>query len=335
MKVLFIGGTGIISREASLLAASRGVELFLLNRGQRRPGDLPESIRILQGDYHGPIEALRAVIDGHRFDAVVNFIAYKTQDIERDLALFDGRQGNRCGQYVFISSASIYQKPVGHYLITESTPTVNPYWPYSQDKIACEEALMHAYRTSGFPVTIVRPSLTYDRTMIPHIYASWSRPWTIAQRILDRRPVVAPGDGSSLWVVTHARDFAKGLVGLLGNHQALGHAFHITTDEVHTWNSIYQTLGAVLGVEPIIRHITTDDIVAHDPSSEGSLRGDKIWSVVFDNSKIKRFVPGYTATISLRAGIEESVAWFRADPSRQLIDEVADQKLDSLIARYA
>ncbi len=330
MKVLFIGGTGIISRESALLAAARGIDLHLLNRGQRA-NDLPPSIKTIQGDYRGPIENLRAALADHCFDAVVNFIAFKPDDVARDIELF----ADRTQHYVFISSASVYQKPVSDYRITESTPLTNPYWQYSRDKIAAEESLNTAYRQSGFPITIVRPSLTYDRSQIPHVYGSWGKPWTMVGRILDRKPVVTPGDGSSLWVVTHARDFAKGLVGLLGNRSAVGHAFHITADDVFTWDQIYQTLGAVLGVEPIIKHITTDAIIAHDPGAEGSLRGDKSCSVVFDNTKIKRFVPDFAATTTLRAGVEESIAWFRADASRRAIDEKTNQNLDALIAKFS
>jgi nucleoside-diphosphate-sugar epimerase len=317
----------LISRECTLLAARRGIELHLLNRGQRQM-DLSDGVRTIAADIRGDRDALAAVLSGQTFDAVVNFIAFTAADVLRDIELFRGR----CGQYVFISSASAYQKPIGHYLITESTPLANPYWQYSRDKIDAEEALNRAWRESGFPITIVRPSLTYDRTMIPHVIGSWNKPWTIADRILNRRPLVVPGDGTSLWVITHSRDFAKGLIGLLGNSQAIGHAFHITTDEVHTWDGIYKTVGVVLGVEPVLVHVPTDLIVRHNPAAEGGLRGDKSCSVVFDNTKIKRFVPDFAATILLRQGVEESVAWYRADSTRQAIDEGANRNLDALAA---
>ncbi len=263
------------------------------------------------------------------FDVVVDWIAYTPEDIERDLALFRGR----VKQYVFISSASAYQKPPAHYLITESTPLHNPYWEYSRNKIACEERLMQAYRDEGFPVTIVRPSLTYDPNF-PIAIGGWGC-YTLADRLKKGRPIIVHGDGSSLWVVTHAEDFGRGFLGLLGNGRALGHAFHITSDEVLTWDQIYQTIAEALGVEAKIVHIPSDFIARVAPQLAGSLLGDKTWSAVFDNSKIKAFVPGFQATIPFRDGIRRTLAWFAADERRQRIDEAVNAEMDRILKAYA
>jgi nucleoside-diphosphate-sugar epimerase len=327
MKLLFIGGTGLISTACSRLAIEQGMELFLLNRGSH--SDLPAGATNLIADIRDS-EATARVLAGHRFDAVVDWIAYTPADIERDLALFRGNTR----QYIFISSASAYQKPVGHYWITEDTPLANPFWDYSRNKIACEERLMRAYREEGFPFTIVRPSLTYGDTQIPLVVNSWQLPYTAVARMRQGKPVIVPGDGTSLWTITHNSDFAKGLVGLLGHQQAVGHAFHITSDEVLTWDQIYAAVGDAAGVEAKIVHIASDFIAACLPDMAGSLLGDKTVSVVFDNSKIKRFVPGFCATTSFARGIRQTIAWFDADPARQRIDAMADQQWDRLISAY-
>lgn len=324
MKVLFIGGTGFISTAVSHQAVAKGIELYLLNRGTRPA--IPGS-RQLTADVHKLDEA-RRVLQDMNFDVVVDWIAYKPEDIERDLSLWRGR----VKQFIFISSASVYQKPPTHYLITESTPLHNPYWQYSRDKIACEELLMRAYREEGFPATIVRPSLTYD-TNFPIAIGGWGC-YTLADRLLKGKPIIVHGDGSSLWVVTHAEDFGKGFLGLLGNMQALGHAFHITSDEVLTWNQIYQTIAEALGVEAKTVHIPSDFIAGVLPEYAGGLLGDKTWSAVFDNSKIKRFVPGFQATIPFREGIRRTLAWFAADEKRRRIDEQVNREMDLIIQAY-
>jgi nucleoside-diphosphate-sugar epimerase len=326
MRVLFIGGTGFISTAVSRQAIAKGFELYLLNRGVR-PVHLPGS-HSLTADVHKP-EDVRAALQGLEFDVVVDWIAYAPDDIERDLALFRGR----VKQYVFISSASAYQKPPAHYLITESTPLYNPYWEYSRNKIACEERLMQAYRDEGFPVTIVRPSLTYDPNF-PIAIGGWGC-YTLADRLNKGRPIIVHGDGSSLWVVTHADDFGRGFLGLLGNGRALGHAFHITSDEVLAWDQIYQTIAEALGVEAKIVHIPSDFIARVAPQLAGSLLGDKTWSVVFDNSKIKAFVPGFQASIPFRDGIRRTLAWFAADESRRRIDEAVNAEMDRILKVYA
>ncbi|MGA2673646.1 MAG: SDR family oxidoreductase [Terracidiphilus sp.] len=328
MKVLFIGGTGNISTAVTRLVAERGMELTLLRRGQRT-ADLPANVRTIVADVAG--EAAVAEALGHQtFDAVVDWIAFTPADVERDIRLFRGR----ARQFIFISSASAYQRPVGHYLITESTPLANPYWQYSRDKIACEDRLMKAYREEGFPVTIVRPSLTYGDTQIVLAVNSWQKSWTAVDRMRRGKKVIVPGDGSSLWVITHNSDFAQGLVGLLGDPQAIGHAFHITSDEVMTWDQFYRITAQAAGVEAQIVHIASDFLGACLPDEVGSLTGDKASSVVFDNSKIKRFVPGYCARVPFAQGIRRTIDWFDADPRRKVIDEEANASWDKLIDAY-
>ncbi|HEY4232317.1 MAG TPA: SDR family oxidoreductase [Lacipirellulaceae bacterium] len=322
MKVLFIGGTGFISTAVSRLAVERGIELYHLNRGQHSPA--PAGVKHLVADINDSTQARQALGD-QKFDVVVDWVAYTPTDIERDLALFRGR----VRQYIFISSASVYQKPPTHYVITESTPLHNPYWQYSRDKIACEEMLNRAYREEGFPATIVRPSLTYDM-QLPIAIGGWGC-YTLIDRLKRGQPIIVHGDGSSLWVVTHAEDFARGFLGLIGNWQALGHAFHITTDEVITWNQLYETIADAAGVEPKIVHIASEEIARVVPEMGGGLLGDKSWSVVFDNTKIKTFVPTYQAVIPFREGIRRTVAWFEADPRRQRIDEAVNREMDHIL----
>lgn len=325
MKVLFIGGTGIISTACTALAAQRGYDLYLLNRGQRST-DLPPGVKVINADIRNEDQA-RAALEGHTWDSVVDWIAFTPQHVETDIRLFSGKTR----QYIFISSASAYQKPVTHHVITESTPLANPYWEYSRNKIACEERLIAEYRQNGFPVVNVRPSHTYGDTLIP---TAIGNSWTNAQRLLDGRPVVVHGDGSSFWVVTHNSDFAKGLVGLLGQHQSIGHAFTITGDQVLTWDQIYHILADALGVKAHIVHVTTDDIVRVRPDLEGSLRGDKSCSVIFDNAKIKRFVPDFVQTTPFELGIRKTLAWFRADPKRQVVNDKDDAFIDELVAKF-
>ena len=328
MKVLFIGGTGLISTACTRLALQRGIDLYLLNRGERSP-DLPAGAKLLRADIRNPDDVART-IEGMHFDSVVDWICFTREHAETDLRLFRGK----VGQFIFISSASAYQKPVTHYLITESTPLANPYWEYSRNKILCEEIFTREYRDTGFPSVIVRPSLTFGPPIIPSAFYSWSKPWTLIDRIRKGRPIAVHGDGTSLWVTTHNTDFAKGLIGLLCHAQSLGHAFHITTDEVLTWNQIYESVGRAAGVEPKLVHIPTDFIANHLPETRGGLLGDKSWSVVFDNTKIKRFVPDFLATKTLQQGIQESFDWLNADVSRQGVDESENQKIDGLIAAY-
>jgi nucleoside-diphosphate-sugar epimerase len=330
MKVLFIGGTGLISSACSELALERGLELFILNRNQSGKYPVPRGAHLLVGDVHGDESALAGLLEGHEFDAVVDWIAFTPQDIERDLRLFSGRTS----QFVFISSASAYQKPPRHYLVTEETPLENPFWDYSRNKIACEERLMQACREQAFPVTIVRPSLTYGPSQIPLCMGSWQHPYTVIDRMKRGGQVIVPGDGTSLWVLTWNGDFAKGFLGLLGNRRAIGEAYHITSDEVLTWNQIYQEVGRAIGVDLQIVHVPSDLIAAYDPGSLGSLTGDKANSSIFDNNKINALVPDFRCTVPWSEGVRRAVAWFEADPARQIIDEKFNNLCDRILSEY-
>ncbi len=324
MKVLFIGGTGKISSACSRLAVERGIDLYLLNRGQTsRP--VPPNLHSLHGDVRDAA-SVRAALGDHNFDAVVNWIAYTPEHIETDLNLFRGRTQ----QYVFISSASAYQKPLNNLPITESTPLANPFWEYSRNKIACEERLMRAYREEGFPFTVVRPSHTYDRTMLP-----FQGGYTVIDRMRKGKPIIVHGDGTSLWVMTHHSDFAKGFVALLGNNHAIGDFFHITSDELLNWNQIHEICAQAAGAEARIIHMPSDLIAAYDPNWGAGLIGDKANSVIFDNSKIKRLAPDFAATVPFVRGAEEIMAWYDADPARQAVDQRLDQLMDTMIEAYS
>lgn len=329
MKLLFVGGTGLISSACSALALERGFELTVLNRGQSRKHPLPAEAEWIAADANDP-ELAKREIGGRVFDVVVDWVGYTPAHIERDLTLFTGR----ARQFVFISSASVYQKPVSHYRITESTPLANPYWEYSRQKIACEERLMQAYREQGFPVTIVRPSLTYGPSQIPLCVGSWEHPYTIIDRMKRGKPILVPGDGSSLWVLTWNADFAKGFLGLLGRQDTVGEVFHITSDEVLTWDQIYQETGRALGLELEIVHVPSELICAYDPDSIGSLLGDKSNSAVFDNSKIKRFVPEFAATVPWAEGVRLAIAWHEAHPQFCTLDRPANERWDAILAGY-
>jgi len=327
MRVLFIGGTGIISTACSRLAVARGFELTVLNRGKReaQPG-----VRQISADINDPAAARKA-LEGMHWDSVVDFISFTPDQIEQRLEVFRGRTD----QFIFISSASAYQRPVTHYLVTESTPLANPFWDYSRNKIACEELLMRALREEAFPATIIRPSFTYGETVIPLTVNSWAMPYTAVDRMRRGVPVIIPGDGTSLWTLTHNSDFAKALVGLLGHQASIGHAFHITSDEVLNWNQIHEAVAHAAGVaEPKFIHIASDFITACLPEKVGGLHGDKNSSVVFDNTKIKRFVPDFVATTRFRDGIRHSVVWYDADPARRTVDAEANARWDRLIAAY-
>ena len=331
MKVLFIGGTGNISGACSRRAIKSGIDLYHLNRGTAA-ADIPAGVKNITADIKDKNRLLKALGD-MSFDVVANFIAFKPEDIRNDIEVFSGRTG----QYIFISSASIYQKEGGHPVITESTPLYNPYWQYSRDKIACEELLNQEFRNNGFPVTIIRPSHTYD-TVIPVAIGSW-RDYTIIDRMKKGKEVIIHGDGSSLWTVTHGDDFARAFTGLLGHQQAIGHAFHITSDEILSWNQIYEAVAEAAGAELKAVHIASDFIcdVADTLGWEwmrGNLLGDKAVSTIFDNSKIKRFVPGFTATIPFRQGIKKTIQWFEADPSRMTIDKENNHFIDTVLKAY-
>lgn len=324
MKVLFIGGTGIISSACSQLAVARGIELYLLNRGQStRP--IPDGATVLTADINH-LDSVRAALAGHTFDAVVDWIAFVPEQIERDINLFRGRTG----QYVFISSASAYQTPPASLPITESTLLDNPAWQYSRHKIACEERLVRAYRDEKFPMTIVRPSHTYDRTLLP-----FTGRYTVINRMRQGKKVIVHGDGTSLWTLTHHTDFAKAFVGLLAHPRAIGDVFHITSDEWLSWNQIFEIMARAARVDtPHLIHIPSDFIAAYNPDWGAGLLGDKMHSMIFDNSKIKRLVPDFAATIPFSQGAAEIMAWYDADPARQTVDETLDRQMDQIIAAY-
>jgi nucleoside-diphosphate-sugar epimerase len=323
LRVLFIGGTGVISSACSRLAAERGLELLVLNRGSgTRP--LPPQATVLRGDIRDP-GSVRAALGRREFDAVVNWVAFTPAHVQADLAVFRGRTG----QYVFISSASAYQTPPARLPVTESTPLRNPFWAYSRDKIACEDLLVAAYREHGFPATIVRPSHTYDQTMVP-----LEGGWTALDRMRQGKPVVVHGDGTSLWTLTHSRDFAQGFVPLLGHPGSLGEAFHITSAEVLTWDQIMLTLAAAAGTTADIVHVPSDAIAAADPDWGAGLLGDKAHSMVFDNSKLRGVVPGYQPAIPFAQGAREIVAWHDEDPARQQVSPRIGAVMENLIARY-
>lgn len=324
MRLLVLGGTGNISTACVDLAVERGHEVTVLNRG-RRPSRLQGSVHVVVGDRDDGA-SLRAAAESTRFDAVVDFLAYRPQQVEAAIEAF----GGRIGQYVFIGTAAAYEKPIVHYVITEGTPLANPFWDYARQKIACEERLWRARQQSGFPFTVVRPSYTYGPTWIPSGFGG--QDYTVVDRMRRGRPIVCHGDGTSLWVMTAASDFAVGLVGLLGQDRALGEAFHITSDEVLTWQAIYRTIAQAAGAELEMVHVPSALIASLYPDKGGSLLGDKAWSVVFDNAKIRRFVPEYRPRVSFAEGMARSLSWFDADPSRRVVSEEANQRIDRVIA---
>jgi nucleoside-diphosphate-sugar epimerase len=327
MKILFIGGTGYISEACTKLAVARGLDITLLNRSKR---DSIKGSRSIVADINDPSAAAGA-LEGTAWDAVVDFIVFTPEQAKAHMALFQGRTK----QYVFISSASAYQKPTAHGLVSESTPLANPHWQYSRDKIACEELLLRAHREHGFPVTIVRPSHTYGESVVPLAINSWLRSYTAVDRMRRGLPVIVPGDGLTLWTVTHNTDFAKGLLGLLGKPEAIAEAFNIMSDEAPTWNQIYQWTAEAAGVEsPKLVHIASDFMTACLPAMAGTLAGDKSNTALFDSSKVRRLVPEFIPTTRFREGIARTIAWFDADPSRRLIDVEAASEWDRLIAAY-
>ncbi len=322
MKVLFIGGTGIISSACSELAVQKGISLYHLNRGLSHRKI--EGVHQIIGDIRNKNE-VKAVLKDYTFDAVVNWICFNPEHISNDLEIFT----EKTGQYIFISSASAYQKPPQQLPITETTPLDNPFWQYSRDKIACERLLMEAFEKIQFPVTIVRPSHTYDQTLLP---TDWG--YTVLDRMKNGKKIIIHGDGTSLWTLTHHRDFAKGLVGLLGNKNAIGEAFHITSDELLPWNRIYELMAQELSITLNAVHIPSDYIAKIDPRMEGSLLGDKAHSMIFDNSKIKKFVPDFQATIKFADGVREIIKWYENNPSWQVIDPITDTMIEEIIQKY-
>jgi len=323
-SVLFLGGTGIISTACTTRALAQGWEVTVLNRGTSTTRPLPEGVQSLVGDLSDP-DSFRGAVGDREFDVVADFRAFTPEHVQSRLDVLEGRTG----QYVFISSASAYQTPPGRMPVRESTPLHNPFWQYSRDKIACEELLTAAYRERGVPMTIVRPSHTYDHTLLP-----FDGGWTVVDRMRRGVPVVVPGDGTSLWTLTHSTDFAHAFVGLLGHPAAIGDSFHITSDEWLAWNEIFLTVAGVAGLDPELVHVPSDVINAADPQWGDGLIGDKAHTMIFDNAKVKRLVPDYVAKVPFVQGAREIMAWFDADPARQEVDAAMDATMDDLVERF-
>lgn len=323
LSVLFIGGTGTISTACARLALERGLDVTLLTRGTSDRA-VPDGARVVRGDIREPA-SVRAALGDREFDAVVDWVAFTPEHVRADVELFAGRTA----QYVFISSASAYQTPPQRWPITESTPLRNPFWQYSRDKIACEELLLAEYRDRGFPVTVVRPSHTYDETRIP-----LPGKWTAIERMRQGREVVVHGDGTSLWTLTHHTDFARGFVPLLGHPRTVGEAFHITGDDVLTWDQVAHALGRAAGAVPRIVHVPSDAIAAEDAELGASLLGDKAHSMVFDTTRLRTVVPDFTTRVRFEQGAREIIAWHDADPSRRQVDPDLDALFDRLVERY-
>ena len=324
LSVLFLGGTGIISSACTERALATGLDVFVLNRGTTSSRPVPDGVQTLVGDLTDA-DSVRGAVGDRSFDVVADFRAFTPDHVQQRLDLF----GDRMGQYVFISSASAYQTPPARLPVVESTPLRNPYWQYSRDKIACEDLLVRAYREDGLPVTIVRPSHTYDQTLLP-----FDGGWTVVDRMRRGVEVVVPGDGTSLWTLTHHRDFAHAFVGLLGHPAAIGDSFHITSDEWLSWNTIFETVAAAAGVEAKFVHVPSDAIAAADPEWGAGLLGDKAHSMIFDNTKVRLLVPDYRATIPFHRGAAEIMAWYDADPSRQEVDPAMNAVMDQLVEQH-
>ncbi len=328
MNILLIGGTGTISAAVLRRSLALGHSVSILNRGLRRSTvPIPAAAEILQGDINDE-DAVRALLGDRRWDVVCQFVAYTPDQVERDVRLFAGR----CGQYVFISSASAYRKPLLDPVITESTPLGNPFWQYSRDKQACEELLQKVHRDRAFPITIVRPSHTYSERSIPTPLHGHSGSWQVMARMQAGKPVIVHGDGESLWTFTWAADFAVGFTGLLGNPRAIGEAYHITSDERLSWNQALAAIGSALGVKPILCHVSSDMLIRLRPDLEGPLLGDKAVSVHFDNTKIKRAVPAFRADMRFDQGVRLCWRHISTHPELRPADPEFDAWCDRVVA---
>lgn len=322
LRVLFIGGTGVISSACSQKVIEDGHELFLLTRG-KSPRPIPEGAQTILADIRKP-ESAKDVLKEQKFDVVVNWIGFTPDHIDTDIRLF----ANNIGQYIFISSASVYAKPPP-VPVTESAPVGNPYWGYAQDKLACERRLAQLAHDKNLKYTIVRPSHTYDHTFLPV-----RGRYTVINRMRTGKKVIVHGDGTSLWTLTYHTDFARGFAGLLGNERAFNETFHITSHELLTWNEIYKILGHAAGVEPQIVHLPSQLIATFDPDWGASLLGDKAHSMVFNNDKIKQVVPQFETKVPFSKGANELLKWFDSDPVRQVVDDTFDRLVDRMITAY-
>lgn len=327
MKICFIGGTGTISMAITRRLAERGDELYLINRGSRKE-EIPEGVRVINADINDEAD-VAAKLSDLSFDSVCDFVGFVPEQLQRDYRLFKGKTK----QFMYISSASAYHKPVRGYVINEGTTLANPYWEYSRNKIACEEYLMKLYREEGFPITIVRPSHTYDERSIPLGVHGKNGSYQVVKRMLEGKPVIIHGDGTSLWNMTHNSDFALGFVGLIGNPHAIGEAFQITSDETLTWNQVYECIAKALGVELKAVHVSSEFLASvSDYDLTGSLIGDKACSVVFDNSKLKKAVPEFRPVVHYEEGIRRTIENVLAKPELQREDPEFDQWCDKVIA---
>ncbi|MDH2444733.1 SDR family oxidoreductase [Amnibacterium sp. CER49] len=323
LRILFLGGSGIISSASVRLAAARGHEVTVLNRGRTTHRPLPDSVETLVADQRDAA-AVDAALGDREFDVVAQFLAFTPEHVQTDLDRFRGRTG----QYVFISSASAYQKPPASVPVTESTPLKNPFWQYSRDKIACEDLLMRAYRDDDLPMTIVRPSHTYDDSTLPTLGG-----WTDIARMRQGKPVIVHGDGTTQWTLTHTDDFAVGFVGLLGRPETVGNAYTITGDSAPTWDQVYTWLGRAAGAEPTLVHVASETIARELPDKGPGLVGDKAHSMVFDTTKLRRIVPEFTTTIPYVEGARRTLAWFDAHEDAQQVDDELDAAFDRLAER--
>ncbi len=324
MKVLFIGGSGNISSACTEEALAAGYEVFHFNRGISGDYTFGNKVVTITGDINKPSDKLK-LEEYTPFDVVANFVCFTPDQIQNDIDFFTGKTG----QYIFISSATVYKKPPDHYIITEDCPLENPFWEYARNKIACENLLTSH---SDFPYTIVRPSYTYGRTWIPVAFTA--REYNPVYRIQNRLPIISHGDGESLWIMTHNSDFAKAFIALFGNKQALKNHFHITSDEVHTWDQIYSIIGKIIGIEPRLIHIPSDFINEMEPEWGAGLLGDKTRSVVFDNTKIKSIVSGWEAKKTFEEGMRESIAWFGEKPERRQPNMATEEKINLIIKKF-
>lgn len=326
MKVLIIGGTGTISTAVSRKIVEKGYELYIINRGNGNDS-LPSHINFIKADINNEQEVSEK-LSGMTFDVVCDFIAFVRPQLERDFRLFNGKTK----QFIFISSASAYNKLPSDYVITEGTTLANPYWEYSRNKIECEEYLLKMYRDHGFPVTIVRPSHTYCEKSVPLGVHGNNGSWQVVKRMLEGKPVIIHGDGTSLWTMTDSRDFAVGFVGLFLNPHAIGEVFHITSDETLTWNQIYQKIADALGVKLNPYYVSSEFLASvSDYDYTGSLIGDKSNSVVFDNTKLKRAVPEFKTSIRFDEGIKRTVEYVLLNKECQNDDEQFDKWCDRVI----
>ena len=326
-KALFIGGTGTISMAITRqLAKDPEWDLYLLNRGNRQ-GELPEGVKVLYGDVNDEAKVAELLKD-LTFDTVCDFIGFVPAQLERDVRLFKGKTR----QFMYISSASAYQKPVGDFRITEGTPLATPYWEYSRNKIKCEDLLMKEYRDNGFPVTIIRPSHTYDERNVPMGVHGSKGSYQVLKRMMEGKPILVHGDGTSLWTMTHNSDFAKGFIGLMGNVHAIGECYQITSDETLTWNQVYQAIADALGVEYKPYYVSSAYLSAFGKYDlYGGLLGDKSNCVVFDNEKLKRAVPGLSMNVRFEQGVRRTIEYVLSHPECQVEDPEFDAWCDRLI----